>query len=90
MAMLMIECPNCGHTDALRGWVEPEDLKDTPWAELDEQGIAELEKRQKAFWTNTTLGHALTPIPFALNVGLKISFPIKNTVNLCFCYQTMV
>lgn len=47
MAMLIIECPNCGHTDALRGWVEPEDLKDTPWAELDEKGIIELEKRQK-------------------------------------------
>ncbi|MGT2755771.1 hypothetical protein [Streptococcus ovuberis] len=41
--MLMVECRDCGSTHALRGWVEPSDLKGTVWEGYDEKQIREAE-----------------------------------------------
>ncbi|WP_238385971.1 hypothetical protein [Streptococcus sp. S784/96/1] len=42
--ILMVECRHCGQTHALRGWIEPIDLKGTIWEGFDENQIKEAEK----------------------------------------------
>lgn len=42
--MLTIECKKCRHTDSLRGWIEPEDLKGTEWEGYTQEQIDEAER----------------------------------------------
>lgn len=45
MAMLQVECRDCGATFSLRGWVEPEDLLGTQWEGYTNQDIVNAEKK---------------------------------------------
>ena len=44
MAMLQVECRDCGATFSLRGWIEPEDLIGTQWEGYTNQDIVNAEK----------------------------------------------
>ena len=71
MAMLMVECRRCKHIESLRGWVEPQDLKGTPWDGLDKDGIAELEKRQQGLLDKYDPWSRFDDNPICPNCGSK-------------------
>lgn len=51
MAMLQVACKDCGEESSLRGWVEKEDLRGTPYENLmdsiTEEELNKLEREGK-------------------------------------------